>query len=446
MIPTIDSANRMLLGIIEMTGLSYDESERYLSKHTVFIKGGDELRNSAALQAALLTAINCAKRCFLGGIAVEIPPRIDLRLPWPAKTLNEAVAELLKDVIQPEAITERIVVGCHSDDAWNVLATGWKAVVGFGQQAALIPSLAGNDFALGGVFAGALGVHHAFTRTTAIASTIDWEIDGLSLWTPTVPWQAAGDGPSLNCLPDKIWLLGLGHLGQAFAWTMGLLPYASPQNCLAMLQDIDVVTRANYGTGLLTTLKDVNSTKTRMVEQWLRRRSFATRICDRRFDTRTFCSLGEPTVAFCGFHDAASRRLIGDAGFDLVVEAGLGAQISDFDHALVHMFPNSHFDPKEFWDDDTTVSIRDGLFTKLGGNEICGALELAGKAVSTSFVGAMAASLAWSEILRQYQKGESFYCQSMSMRNLGDAKFMLERHVCPAPEIAKRGYASTRRF
>ena len=436
----------MALGIIEKTGLPYDEAEKYLSTRTVFIEGGDGLRDSAALQAALLTAINCAKRCFLGGLAVEIPPRINLLLPWPAKTLNEAVAGLLKDVMQPETITERIVVGCHSDDAWNILATGWKAVVGFGQQAALVPSLVGNDFALGGVLAGALGVHHAFTRTTTIASTIDWEIDGLSLWTPTVPWKAAADGPALNYLPDKIWLLGLGHLGQAFAWTMGLLPYASPQNCLAMLQDIDVVTRANYGTGLLTTLKNVNNPKTRMVEQWLRMRSFATRICDRRFDARTFCSPGEPTVAFCGFHDGASRRLIGDAGFDLVVEAGLGAQIADFDQVLVHMFPNSHFAPKDFWSEDTIVPIQDGLFKKLGGEAICGALELAGKAVSTSFVGAMAGSLAWAEILRQYQKGESLYSQSMSMRSLGDAKFMLERHVCPAPEIAKRGYASTTRF
>ena len=32
-------------------------------------------------------------------------------------------------------------------------------------------------------------------------------------------------GPSLVYLPSGLWLLGLGHLGQANAWALGCLPY-----------------------------------------------------------------------------------------------------------------------------------------------------------------------------------------------------------------------------
>lgn len=36
-----------------------------------------------------------------------------------------------------------------------------------------------------------------------------------------------------------------------------------------MIQDVDRVSRANFGTGLLSNLGDVDGRKTRLVEQWL---------------------------------------------------------------------------------------------------------------------------------------------------------------------------------
>ena len=443
-IPDADDANRMALGILDLDGESFQEAEKRLESLSVSITGGDELCHSAALQAALLTAINSAKRCFLGGVTLDIPPETPLLLPWPAQSLNQAAESLLLETRKPEIPSERISIGQHSDNSWNVSATGWKAAVAFGSENTKVPPIEGHDFSLGGILAGALGVHHAFVRAAGIDHTIHWKVDGISLWTPNLPWASAPDGPRLENLPNKIWLLGLGHLGQAYAWTMGLLPYSKPNECEVMLQDYDAVTRANFGTGLLTSRSDVSILKTRMVEKWLQARRFKTRICDRRFDERTHRSSDEPTVAFCGFHDAPSRRLLGNAGFELIVEAGLGSEIADFDQAQLHTFPNATLRPEEIWSASTSSTINKERHLKLGGDAVCGSLDLAGKAVSTSFVGTMASAFSWAEVLRQYHKGSSFAGQSLNMREFAEATFLMDQEQCSSTRIAIRGYTSTK--
>ena len=30
-------------------------------------------------------------------------------------------------------------------------------------------------------------------------------------------------------LPSRLWLIGLGHLGQTYMWGLGLLPYSNPE-------------------------------------------------------------------------------------------------------------------------------------------------------------------------------------------------------------------------
>ncbi len=42
---------------------------------------------------------------------------------------------------------------------------------------------------------------------------------GLSLWRPDLDWRAdESNGPLIELLPKRLWLLGMGHLGQAYAW------------------------------------------------------------------------------------------------------------------------------------------------------------------------------------------------------------------------------------
>jgi len=73
-------------------------------------------------------------------------------------------------------------------------------------------------------------------------------------------------------------------------------------------------------------------------------------ITERRFDEDIRRTGEEPFVALCGFDTAASRLPLETAGFDLVVEAGLGDNLATFDRATVHMFPDARQTPGDIWD------------------------------------------------------------------------------------------------
>jgi hypothetical protein len=55
---------------------------------------------------------------------------------------------------------------------------------------------------------------------------------------PGYDWLSPNeDEPAL-----RLWLIGLGHLGQAYLWALGLLPYASSDAVSLILQDTDIIT------------------------------------------------------------------------------------------------------------------------------------------------------------------------------------------------------------
>ncbi len=62
--------------------------------------------------------------------------------------------------------------------------------------------------------------------TPAIIPMAGRRAAGLSLWHPGADWLTADPTePALAYLPSKLWLIGLGNLGQAFAWLLACLPY-----------------------------------------------------------------------------------------------------------------------------------------------------------------------------------------------------------------------------
>jgi hypothetical protein len=88
---------------------------------------------------------------------------------------------------------------------------------------------------------------------------------GLSLWRPgqDISWLDAEDGPSVSSLPARLWLIGLGHLGQAILWTLGMLPFAKPREVDLVLHDFDLLSEANDSTSPLTHIGLVGQKKTR---------------------------------------------------------------------------------------------------------------------------------------------------------------------------------------
>jgi len=96
---------------------------------------------------------------------------------------------------------------------------------------------------------------------------------GLSLWDlADTNWlDAAGPDPDSGIFPRAFWLIGLGHLGQAFLFGLGLLPYDRPGDLHLLLQDDDIITPSTESTS-------IGTKKTRSMAAWAEGRGFTTAI------------------------------------------------------------------------------------------------------------------------------------------------------------------------
>ena len=411
--------NRLALGIVHAKGIPYVEAERFLQTLTILIVAGSEAMQRAAGQAAVLTAVNTAQPAFLGGVAVSFFGDPPLLLPiGGCQTFRQALSRIghsPQDVASP---TISLFVGAPLDGAAPtdvvVHADGWRGGASDTANPTNFALGDADDFSLGGVFAGAAGVHRAFLRAAELPGKCLDGPFGFSLWSPADDWTRPVQGRHLENIPSKYWMLGLGHLGQAYLWNLVLLPFRAPGEVQFLLNDADTLDEPNYGSGLLTLAGSTTSKKTRVCAEWLERRGFHTAISERRFDQHTIRAEDEPPVALCGFDNSQSRALLEGAGFRFIVEAGLGGRISNFDKATINVFPNLLMPAAQRWATAGPAVHADqsivGPASRDDDEGRCGALEIDqnGKAVSTSFVGAMVGALVVSELLRSFNGGVRF--------------------------------------
>jgi hypothetical protein len=218
--------------------------------------------------------------------------------------------------------------------------------------------------------------------------------------------------PVLQYLPSRLWIIGLGNLGQAFAWLLASLPYQDPGLLQVVLQDFDRLAPSNDSTSLLSRKKDVGMMKTRMVSAWLEERGIITMIEERRFGAWTQRHEKEPGAALCGVDNALARASLDKAGFGLVVEAGLGGGPQAFRSLGIHTFPASRT-PADIWAKQTAdadVSTEDMAAyqaLKKDGMDACGLTQLASRTVGVPFVGLVAAGLGVAELLRRLHGGQA---------------------------------------
>jgi hypothetical protein len=445
------TANRLATGLARQRRIHYREAEAILRSLTLKLVIDSGACRSVAFQAALLTAFNTGNRAFLGGVSVEMPADVELLLPLPGfRSLNEALrlTGFMPREISPPSQT--IYFG-HSPtepgaNSCRLDCDGWRGVVSDFDCPANFEYGNSDDIALGGIYAGGLAVHRCFLKATNIPARSLESPLGLSLWSPGSDWRKPVSSSPLLCnLPNNFWVLGLGHLGQAFLWNLALLPFPNRQDVQFLLQDFDVIETANVGSGLLCTLETVGRKKVRHCAAWLENFGFVTAITERKYTEHDRRSEDEPSIALCGFDRARPRSFLGKTGFGIVVECGLGDSLTDFDCIHIHTFPNLQDSPESLWGkvQDGPRKIRDedaALFSE--GKHECGqlAIDTAGKAVSTSFVGAMAGALVVSELLRVFNGGQSYEELFLTPRNLVDAEFRHSANGHDASEIAKLGF------
>ena len=142
---------------------------------------------------------------------------------------------------------------------------------------------------------------------------------------------------------------------------------------------------------------------------WAEQRGFSTSLTERLFAADFHRQSAEPSIAMCGLDNALGRQALDQVGFDFVVEAGLGRGYQDFRTMRLYTLPAPR-SAAEIWHDidiSADVSDRPGYVKMLEDGELdrCGVTLLSGKAVGAPFVGAIAACLAVSEILRLLHGG-----------------------------------------
>ena len=91
-------------------------------------------------------------------------------------------------------------------------------------------------------------------------------------------------GIPVKHLPRDLWVLELGHLGNACLWSLATLPYEDPQAVEFALFDFDNVEKDSVETGIIFTMDLLRRFKTRACDIWLDRHGFQTRSVERRFD------------------------------------------------------------------------------------------------------------------------------------------------------------------
>jgi hypothetical protein len=407
-----DGLSRMLkLALDTGEAGTVDEARALFARYRIHLAVGEDAAASPTCQAAVLTAVNAGRRCFLGGVAVAGPLESRLLVPWRScQTLGEAIRDLQGQVVnQPPADTPILAFGDVQPESretplmLRATTYGWTAAVAppeYGRRRTAV------EFTPAGVLAGAIGVSETFQFLRGTNALAGRREIGLSLWKPEEDFRIADSGPSVTDLPSRIWMIGLGHLGQAVLWTLGLLPYNVPGALEIVLQDFDELVEANDSTSLLTDLTMIGRRKARSMASWCEQRGFRTVVVERRFASDFTIAADEPGVAICGVDNPIARAALEDVGFSRIVEAGLGAGPSEYLAFQVHSFPGRK-SARARWGNALTTDSSRGLLNQPAyrglreqGVDECGLLQLAGRTVGAAFVGSIASCLVVAELVR----------------------------------------------
>ena len=397
--------------------------------HGVTLICGADVGMSYTLQLAVLTATSLAARCFPGAVRVALDDRLVTSplLMWPSLSLT--FGQALSGIVgAPGLITchdrsgdrgAAVVFGdaTSPNRALRVTFDGWIAATGPAATVGRLPERDGC--VLSGILAASLAVSEIFMSFAEITVEATRRPIALSLWRPDADVRdPLAQGVPVQFLPKKLWVLGLGHLGNAYLWALAALQYQDAGEVKVVLNDFDRVKPENVETGLLFTDAAHTQYKTRICSTWLEKRGFRTRIVERRFDEHFRCQSDEPQLALCGFDQNPARRFLETAKFLRVIESGLGGTVDNFDALTVHTLPNSR-PVSELWPDIsskeeaaevkrlTQVAQHSTAYAALGRDE-CGRFELAGQSVAVPFVGTTAASFVLAEAVRQFHDGPAY--------------------------------------
>lgn len=413
-------------------GLDVDAARLRLERAALVLDLDDAC--DAAHQALALAAARCALKMFRGGVflaaggegarSVGFEPPGPLKrvlLQWGVK-LTQAPAHALRLRIGTNA-------SAHGADlyAWT---DGWTACI----APSAAPAAPANGNAVSGVLAGALAVAELFRKAVLDDVLALRASRSLSAWGPDeAPPEAA-----IRKLPRGLWLLGLGNLGQASAFTLGLLPWRDTGDIALLLQDGDRAGPENLMVQLLTDHAWVGQKKARALAAWFEARGFTTTVEERRFRAGMRPEEGEPRLLLAGVDNLVARRDAAEAGFDLVLDAGLGATGAEAFDFRLHAFPGS-ISAEKAWPDLQQAqpsALPENLdkLVKQGRIDLCGAQTIAGKAVGVPCTALAAAAIQIGQACRALATGRCAEKVDVSLADVSRAHWrVMEKTLARLP-------------
>jgi hypothetical protein len=444
-IPTPNDLNRVAKILLDSGEAgSAEEAESLLAGYAVSVLVGEDAANCAAGQAALLSMIVAGRRALLGGVFVDglLQTGLLVRVRG-CKTLAQAVDACGGKAVVAPAGTPRVrlgyIAGVVQLDGIDLQCfyDGWRG--GVAPYCDSLPRSGKLSFAAAGVLAGAIAISEVFLHCRGGYAPAGRRAVGMSLWNPasTENWMVEpGDEPKVEFLPTNLWVIGLGHLGQAYLWTLAMLPYSDPTDLHLVLQDFDRLNKANCSTSVLTEIGMEGRYKTREMAAWADQVGFKTSLIERKFDADFRIQEDEPPIALAGVDNSAARAALEGVGFKRVIDAGLGAGPTEFQTVRLYTFPGPR-KARTIWGKPSTVATlspqaqRAYRALREAGLDQCGLTLLAEKTVGAPFVGLVAASLVVGEVVRGLHGAAPVWACDLNLRSPDDRYVAIGKQHIP---------------
>lgn len=386
---------------------------------------------TAAGQSAALTAVVTAVKCF--GRVQLAGSGLDTSLLQPllaGGTLGAAARALGANVtatIEP-GCTHLIRIGATA--IWR----GWQTSLWWNRWLAgtrrFEEPLGSSALGLAGIFAGALAVRQIFAHLRGGTPARD---ETVSLWEPNLAASPDRIGPPSYTIPSRLWLIGLGHLGQACVWGLLTIPFTGDRYII--LQDDQHVGVENGPTSVLVGGDDLGRRKVRVAARWLDEAGWTTELIERRHQGDIRLGDRDPAILIAGLDDVRPRQMLAAQGFDYMIDMGIGRGTRDFESLQVRTLPKgARVDA--LWLAESTDSTRERLQAREAYKNLeqevglCGTVPLADASVAVPFVGAATAALAVAQLARL---GAMAPAQAMLQLELGAPALVIDGGTIEAP-------------
>ncbi|MCA0364682.1 MAG: ThiF family adenylyltransferase [Bacteroidetes bacterium] len=424
-----EDVDRHIIALMASKSILFEEAKQLLNGSKLVLEANEKLTSSYSLQVAFVTCYNISNRIFKGGVKCILPENTPNLLKLKGETFNDVLNSLfeINENVNVSDSTPRLLFGKtpQSENEVEIICSGWQGGLNFFKSEHYTLDNAPTSIPLGALLASSYGLFWAFDFTFEITNNLQNESFGYSLWDNSLDYnwnESIGEGPNKVKFPPKIWLVGLGHLGQAYLWT--LLHFKNDFEVL--LQDFDKLGAENLGSQIISFEKQIGKHKTRICADFLDNAGISNKIIEKRFisSDQKDDSLMDYQVLLTGLDSASTRSIIEPSRFKICLDGATNGKLENFDSFTFRDLNLLKKKPNEIWNavEEKTEVLHENLYNLVSEKGGCGVLTNFG--ISTPFVGLFGACILISELLKSINEGRTNSIFSGKMRNSNSYNFV----------------------